>query len=189
MNKLTDYLYVCKNIICEELCDNIIKFHLEENKWYEHSYNNFHEKGIKYGKELLNDALNERFTDRYCSTISKALNVYAERYFKITKLPPPIINGMSVPRINRYVEGTKMKLHFDNITSLFAKDVGSPILTVLGCLNDKTEYSGGELFIFGDLQVECDKGDVIIFPSAFMYPHEVKEVIKGERWSIVNWTI
>jgi len=31
------------------------------------------------------------------------------------------------------------------------------------------------------------KGSVIIFPSNFMFPHYVKKVTKGERYSIITW--
>ncbi len=30
-------------------------------------------------------------------------------------------------------------------------------------------------------------GDMIIFPSNFLYPHQVMPVTKGERYSIVSW--
>ena len=51
-------------------------------------------------------------------------------------------------------------------------------------IND--DYEGGE-FIVADKKYETKKGSAIIFPSNFMFPHEVKEVTKGERWSIVSW--
>ena len=28
---------------------------------------------------------------------------------------------------------------------------------------------------------------MILFPSCFMYPHEVTEVTKGERYSFISW--
>mgnify|MGYP001213588018 CR=1 FL=1 len=32
------------------------------------------------------------------------------------------------------------------------------------------------------------KGDVVIFPSNFMYPHRVEKVTKGTRYSFVTWS-
>ena len=32
-------------------------------------------------------------------------------------------------------------------------------------------------------------GQHIIFPSNFMFPHEVKKVTNGERWSVVTWVM
>jgi predicted 2-oxoglutarate/Fe(II)-dependent dioxygenase YbiX len=63
---------------------------------------------------------------------------------------------------------------------------GIPTLTVLGGLND--DYEGGELMMFGDKQIYLPSGSVIVFPSNFMYPHEVKPVKSGIRYSYVSWS-
>ena len=31
------------------------------------------------------------------------------------------------------------------------------------------------------------QGSVIVFPSNFMYDHEVKKVTKGNRYSVMTW--
>jgi predicted 2-oxoglutarate/Fe(II)-dependent dioxygenase YbiX len=82
-----------------------------------------------------------------------------------------------------------MDVHHDNITTLFANGTGTPVLTVLVGLNDRNQYTGGELILFDDLEILLNPGDVLIFPSAFMYPHRVNMVTSGERWSLVNWLI
>ena len=33
----------------------------------------------------------------------------------------------------------------------------------------------------------CQTGDILIFPSNFMYPHRVEPVKKGIRFSFVSW--
>ena len=35
--------------------------------------------------------------------------------------------------------------------------------------------------------VTLKKGDVIIFPSNFMYPHKVEPVTKGTRYYYISW--
>ena len=47
--------------------------------------------------------------------------------------------------------------------------------SVLGVLND--DYEGGE-FVLIDEKIDLSKGDIIIFPSNFMYPHKVEPVKK-----------
>ena len=37
------------------------------------------------------------------------------------------------------------------------------------------------------IQFDAIKGVGYIFPSNFLYPHEVKPVIKGTRWSALTW--
>ena len=36
-------------------------------------------------------------------------------------------------------------------------------------------------------KIKLKRGDILMFPSNFMYPHEVKEVTKGIRYSFVGW--
>jgi predicted 2-oxoglutarate/Fe(II)-dependent dioxygenase YbiX len=62
---------------------------------------------------------------------------------------------------------------------------GIPILTVLAGLNN--DYEGGELIMFKDTQIKMNTGDVVIFPSNFLYPHKVNPVTKGVRYSCVSW--
>ena len=61
---------------------------------------------------------------------------------------------------------------------------GIPILSVLGVLND--DYEGGE-FVLIDEKINLSKGDIIVFPSNFMYPHKVEPVTKGTRYSYISW--
>jgi len=51
-------------------------------------------------------------------------------------------------------------------------------------LND--DYEGGEFIVAGEIFFP-KKGSAIIFPSNFMYPHEVGIVTKGIRWSVLTW--
>jgi predicted 2-oxoglutarate/Fe(II)-dependent dioxygenase YbiX len=78
-----------------------------------------------------------------------------------------------------------MALHADHIHSMFdGERKGIPILSVLGVLND--DYEGGEFYLI-DEKTDLSKGDIIIFPSNFMYPHKVEPVTKGIRYSYISW--
>ena len=95
-------------------------------------------------------------------------------------------NGFSGVRFNRYRTDTQMKLHCDHIHSLFDGDrKGIPTLSILGSLNN--DYKGGELVFWNDTVVELKAGEIMIFPSNFLYPHEVKLVTEGTRYSYVSW--
>ena len=39
----------------------------------------------------------------------------------------------------------------------------------------------------GYKKIDTKKGDLLIFPSNFLYPHEVEPVTKGVRYSYVSW--
>lgn len=62
-------------------------------------------------------------------------------------------------------------------------------LTILIGMNSVDEYEGGELFVQNEEKgVKLGVGDVIAFPSNFMYPHKVSKVTSGERKVLIIWT-
>jgi predicted 2-oxoglutarate/Fe(II)-dependent dioxygenase YbiX len=95
--------------------------------------------------------------------------------------------GYTEVRFNRYREDTNMKLHCDHIHSMFdGQRKGVPTLTVLGGLNNG--YEGGDLVFWQDTPITLKSGEIMIFPSNFLYPHRVDMVTKGTRYSYVSWT-
>jgi len=46
---------------------------------------------------------------------------------------------------------------------------------------------GGDFILCGE-KVDLKQGDCVIFPSVFLYPHEVTPVTKGSRYSWVLWS-
>jgi predicted 2-oxoglutarate/Fe(II)-dependent dioxygenase YbiX len=79
-----------------------------------------------------------------------------------------------------------MRKHYDHIHSIFdGEHKGIPVLSYVGNLNQN--YEGGDLKICNQ-SMNLKTGDICIFPSCFLYPHEVTEVIKGVRYSFVTWS-
>ena len=94
--------------------------------------------------------------------------------------------GYSVIRFNRYFSGQTMLSHCDHIHNLFdGERKGIPTLSIIGILND--DYEGGELIMFEDKKIDTKKGDLLIFPSNFLYPHKIAPVTKGVRYSYTSW--
>ena len=98
-------------------------------------------------------------------------------------------NGYSELRWNRYDSNRRMSLHWDQIHSLFdGTKKGVPTLSMVGSLNTKDkDYTGGEFIMFDDKEYNLKAGQVLIFPSTFMYPHKVNLVTSGTRYSFVSW--
>ena len=74
-------------------------------------------------------------------------------------------------------------------TTLFTTDEdpepkGVPILSIVGLLNN--DFTGGE-FIIGEKTINLNQGDIVMFPSNFIYPHRVATINNGERYSFVSW--
>lgn len=94
--------------------------------------------------------------------------------------------GFSRPKYNKYQVGDEMAYHCDHIHDLFDGTVrGIPILTMIAALND--DYEGGDLVV-NEEPIKLKQGQIIIFPSNFLFPHKVDTVTKGERYTAVCWT-
>jgi predicted 2-oxoglutarate/Fe(II)-dependent dioxygenase YbiX len=79
-----------------------------------------------------------------------------------------------------------MAEHCDHIHSLFDGEIkGIPTMSLVGLLNDN--YQGGEFVMWQDTVIPLKQGDVMVFPSNFLYPHRVDPVTRGTRHSFVAW--
>ena len=182
-----DYVKVYENHIPADLCKSAVKS-LKKINWREHA---FYKPGsneyVSYDHEL--SVSHEHIPEKI--EINKQVWFAIERYilkdFKSFEEWFSGWNGYSEIRFNRYDPETQMKLHCDHIHSMFDGQIkGIPTLTVLGGLND--DYEGGELLMFGESRIHLPAGAVVVFPSNFMFPHEVKPVKSGIRYSYVSWT-
>jgi hypothetical protein len=97
-------------------------------------------------------------------------------------------NGYSFPKFIKYNEGTSMRNHCDHIYGLFqanGKARGVPTLSVITALNNS--FSGGEIIMCEKYKYPLKTGETIMFPSNFLYPHEIKKITKGTRYSMTSW--
>ena len=181
---LKTFVFVAKGIIPKQLCQHVIqKEKTVDNSWSKHQWTGYEDKKLKTSvsekdedgfivKNFLNVDLD--------NCIKKSVELYTQVY-KV----PGMVRFFSDTRINRYLSGTEMKSHYDHIFSIFdGEKKGIPILSIVGLLNN--DFDGGE-FHFYDSVVPLEAGDILVFPSCFLYPHGVKKVTKGERWSFVSW--
>lgn len=180
-NSLEHYIAVY-NINNPTLCKTIVnKF--EESEWKKHSYNDV----VTNTNSSYEDDLEiSQQSDEVTNVLQNFIAQCVVDYTKNIPLISFAIQGATRIRFNRYAVGTNMKIHVDHIHTIFeGPRKGVPTLTILGLLND--DFEGGEFVMFGDKKVDLTAGDVIVFPSNFLYPHEVKTVTKGVRFSFVSW--
>ena len=123
-----------------------------------------------------------RNCEKYYDTIREAFLEAIRRYSKKHKDFSCILHTDF--RLNKYSEGGFMSRHLDNIHHSHGQQYGYPQVSALLFLND--DYEGGE-FIVAKEVYKPNKGSAIIFPSNFMFPHEVTTIRKGVRWSVVTW--
>ena len=188
MDRVEDYIMV-QNLLPTQLCRSLIReTSLPEKKWSTHSWYNYGRDDL-YSKPTKELDVISSTQDQFQSLgkyLEEALQNYQKKYSPSKEnIGNPWIHHFSQVRFNRYKVGTKMRLHHDHIQSIFdGKLKGIPIISIVGLLNDN--YHGGE-FICRGKEIKLVRGDILLFPSNFMYPHQVKEIIKGVRYSFVSW--
>ena len=186
---LKDYILHLDKWIPKNILIQTLKELEKEKNWEQHQYNNT--KTLK----AFNRNGNKELDICFGSNISYLQELYdltwkaLEKYIIIDKIGGDTFkgwSGFSQITFNRYKKDQIMSKHSDHIKSLFTGNIrGIPILSIVGVLND--DYKGGEFIMFDDYEIKFKAGDLIIFPSVFLYPHLVKPVKQGTRYSFVSW--
>tara|TARA_R110001592_G_scaffold357971_1_gene661924 strand:- start:2132 stop:2692 length:561 start_codon:yes stop_codon:yes gene_type:complete len=180
---LKKYVKHKKKFLNKKFCNQVIKS-LSNYNWDTHTFY----KGKNYVKESGNKELDVSYgkqKDPNVEIIMKKLWFEIQDY--ISSLNFPWFKGWqgySLIRYNKYNLNKKMAEHCDHINTLF-DGKGIPILSLLIVLND--DYEGGEFVMFKNVEYKFKAGDLLIFPSNFLYPHRVNPVKKGTRYSVVSW--
>ena len=186
MNTIEDYIYI-ENHIPVELCEALID-ECNKKEWKKHKWNNYGAGTFQSEetKELDVISCTQEQQNKITPHLIKALEEYQIRCSTPgQKTSPPWLTKFSPIRFNKYEVGNMMREHYDHIHSIFdGKMKGVPIVSIVANLNE--DYEGAEFYCRGK-EIPLKTGDILLFPSNFMYPHEVKEAKKGVRYSFVSW--
>jgi predicted 2-oxoglutarate/Fe(II)-dependent dioxygenase YbiX len=186
MKNINDYIVVFDGVITDALCDAILSEFSNEEEWQKTvvgegrvddkirtaetiilSYPHVIEKNPKVRAKL----------DKYVfASAGLAIKKYNEK-FNTCK-----IQEDSGYELLRYKEGQFYTQHTDSFKNR------SRAVSCSFILND--DYEGGEFAFFDrELKYKPKKGSCIMFPSNFMYPHEIMPVTSGTRYSIITWFV
>jgi predicted 2-oxoglutarate/Fe(II)-dependent dioxygenase YbiX len=186
MNNINDYIVTFDKVIPDALCNDILKEFSDETEWQKTiiddgkvddkirtaetiviSYPYIIEKNSKVRAEL----------DKYVfASAGFVINKYNEKF------PHAFIKEDSGYELLRYKKGQFYTQHTDSFK------VRPRSVSCSFALND--DYEGGEFAFFNrKLKYKLKKGSCIMFPSNFMYPHEIMPVTSGTRYSIITWFI
>ena len=188
MNDLKHYILHLKKWMPENIVNKTVE-ELALAKWKRHEYRYVETgtHGSKNGDKEL-DVTYEYPTLTYDKELHDLVWKGLYRYFVEEPKGPSISGwqGFTKIRFNRYRVGQIMSKHCDHIHDVFdGQRKGIPTVSILGGLNDN--YEGGQFIMFDDYEIKIEAGDLLLFPSVFLYPHKVEPVTKGERYSFVSW--
>ena len=184
-NKITDYIRNFPDVIQESSCDILIDHFNQHAQWKPSKFGTATKVTGSEGKVMMEEfwiqpkmkyhnELKTAFTKMVASYIDTHTRITPERYTDF--------------RMNRYGVDGFMKNHVDNIHHSHGQRYGYPHLTALLFLND--DFKGGDFVLCnGKYIAPKKKGSGVVFPSNFMYPHEVEKVTSGIRYSIMTWIL
>jgi hypothetical protein len=183
-HELMHYAKLYRGVVSDEICAKTVS-EMNTLEFKEHTFYNANtgEYKPRSGSQELSMSWGNVSTKK---TLNDIVDDTAFKYVQDLNMPWfDKYQGYTHVRFNKYAENKMMALHADHIHSMFdGERKGIPILSVLGVLND--DYEGGEFYLV-DEKTDLSKGDIIVFPSNFMYPHKVEPVKKGTRYSYISW--
>ena len=185
MKELKDYIVVMNNIMPPPVADAALSEYKNCDDWIN--------AVIKSGEDL---------NIRNCQTIGISFNSIIEKNQEIRRKIDEMLFAVASQAIQEYKKRfNETKIEQDSGYDLLKYKVGGFYNThtdsfkdsprAVSCsfmLND--DYEGGEFAFFDrELVYKLKKGSCIMFPSNFMYPHEIMPVTSGTRYSIVTWFV
>ena len=136
-----------------------------------------------FGFDINSKSKTEIHWNCYLTYYFTNLFEHYQKHFKVKAS----LSGLTDITFLRYQNGGHYKTHSDHCTN------APRTLSIIYLLNN--DYEGGELiFELPDgkdeiLKIEKKPNRVVIWPSNFLYPHQVTPVTKGLRYSIVSWAL
>ena len=181
---IRDFIVQIDGIIPDELCTAILAEYQNSTTWeqthigsgLDTRVRNCNVLQISHQQVINGDSARQRLDDEMFSCAAKAIEGYRNRF------PLCRIESDSGYELLRYRIGEYYTEHTDSF-----KQVPRAVSCSFA-LND--DYEGGEWGFFGrEVVLRPKRGSALLFPSNFMYPHEIMPVTKGTRYSIVTWFI
>ena len=185
ISKLEDFVQVFDNVLSPENCNLVINEYQNSSEWLDTHTGSGMNKNIRNCMEISiskDNIINQNFDVR-----KNLDNVVFESVRKVISNYNDIVPTFRIDidtgyQLLRYKEGEFYTQHTDS----FKEQQRS-----LSCsLQLNENYVGGEFALFDrEIMIRTKPGSAIVFPSNFMYPHEIMPVIKGTRYSIITWLV
>jgi predicted 2-oxoglutarate/Fe(II)-dependent dioxygenase YbiX len=184
--KLEDFIKVYDNIVTADLCNRILSEYKTCEDW---------------AQSLVGTGVADNNT-RNCSAICISNPAVIDKNFEIRKFLDVELHQQLLQVVQKYSQDfPEFSPSIDTGYDLLRYETGQfyvqhtdsflqqqRSISCSLCIND--DYSGGEFAFFDrEIMIRAAQGSVIVFPSNFMYPHEIMPVTQGTRYSIITWYV
>jgi predicted 2-oxoglutarate/Fe(II)-dependent dioxygenase YbiX len=185
---LQDYIKVFENIVPLDLCNALCNEFVNSDEWVDTAIGSYSEtvnKSIRSATAIAmsrqevidrNREVRAQLDASLFNAVGAAIQKYADLY------PLSGITKDSGYELLRYETGQFFTQHTDS-SEKYNRCISCSLV-----LND--EYEGGDFAFFDRKMIsKTPKGSALLFPSNFMYPHEILPVTSGTRYSVVTWFV
>ena len=180
-----EYVLEMSKVIPKEYCQKIIDY-------FDHDAEDATTTGGGLDKNIRN-CTTKSILDTKSFGEKIVTNYVMSKIFEICDIYHKKFNDFRIDRISQLdllkYEHNQYKAGYD-----FHTDMGSGCserqLSISISLNN--DYTGGEfVFNFNGEKVQYTQniGDVIAFPSTFIYPHKVNKIMSGTRYALIGWVV
>lgn len=178
MKKIEDYILVVPDALSSDECDYLLKYY--KNSEWDMALVDDHGRGFKPDEHVRNCYVTPVGQPRSYALMCAKADAAIKKYMELT--PLVVTRGNSGFDMLKYEEGGFYKEHADSMPQV------PRVLSCSWALND--DFEGGEWGFFGnEHKFSAPKGSLVVFPSNFVYPHQINPITKGTRYSIVTWLV
>ena len=182
-----DFVWHGKEVVDPDLCDKILEEYAHSEYWEATLTGSGHDPDARRceqinisQEEIISENVDVRkqLDDKMFEVVQDLIGRYQEEHpeFELE------IQEDSGYELLKYEVGDFYVQHTDSFKEQ------PRALTVIVSMNNA--YEGGEVALFNrEMVYKLDVGDVILFPSNFMYPHEIMPVTEGTRFSMITWVV
>jgi Rps23 Pro-64 3,4-dihydroxylase Tpa1-like proline 4-hydroxylase len=184
--KLEDFIKIYDNVVSADLCNKILQEYKNSQEW---------------NKTLVGDGiLNTNI--RNCSVIQLSDSNIIDKNYEVRKFIDVELHQQLLKVVEMYSkEFLEFSPSIDTGYDLLMYESGQFYTqhtdsfihqqrSVSCSLTLNDDYVGGEFAFFDrEMMIRNSVGSVIVFPSNFMYPHEIMPVIEGTRYSVITWYV
>lgn len=186
---LSDFIYVYRNAIPHKVCDDILKENFTWSNKPIEEYESFRYNDSYLLKQDFNFYMSTFLNKEILKTIKEIIYEHLKQYVFYDLSIDNYCRGwynFTDPRLNKFSLGQDMPFHCDHVRSFFdGVWRGVPVYSICGFLND--DYSGGDFLFWGQEKITTLKGDIVIFPSNFLFPHETTKITNGNKYTFSSW--
>jgi hypothetical protein len=184
IKELRKYIKVVPNVVPDDLCDTIIKEFCHSPHWEQarvgsgevSPHRNCSVLGMGEDYLLKAHPSAQEIDDRLFECAKYAIDTYRSEF------PECNIEEDSGYDMLRYTKGGYYRQHTDSFTKI--------VRTVSCSFSLNENFKGGEWCFFDNrIKMRVNKGEAVMFPSNFMFPHAIAEVQEGTRYSVITWFV